>query len=138
MKKILLVFLMIVAVLVTGCSVSEVPKTDGDARVVIKINAKEAKTRLDSEEGIILVDVRTPEEFREGHIPDAILIPVDEIAAKAETVIPDKEANYFIYCRSGNRSATAASQLVDMGYQKIYDLGGINDWPYEKETGDEQ
>lgn len=137
MKKILLVFLLMFAVLASGCAASEVPKTETDTVEVILINAEQAKTRLDSEEGIILVDVRTSEEFSEGHIPGAILLPVDEIVANAETIIPDKEATYFIYCRSGNRSATAASQLVDMGYQKIYDLGGINDWPYEKVTGDE-
>jgi len=137
MKKILLVFLMIVAMLASGCAVSEKPGTNTDATGVIVINAEDAKSRLDSEEGIILVDVRTPEEFRDGHIPGAILLPVDEIATNAETVIPDKEATYFIYCRTGNRSATASDQLVEMGYRNIYDLGGINDWPYETVTGNE-
>ena len=137
MKKILLVFLMIVAMLASGCAANQEPGTDTDATGVIMINAEDAKGRLDSEEGIILVDVRTPEEFRDGHIPGAILLPVDDISTNAETVIPDKEATYFIYCRSGNRSAAAADQLVEMGYQNIYDLGGINDWPYETVTGDE-
>ena len=137
MKKILLVFLMIVAMLASGCAANQEPGTDTDATGVIMINAEDAKGRLDSEEGIILVDVRTPEEFRDGHIPGAILLPVDEISTNAETVIPDKEATYFIYCRSGNRSAAAADQLVEMGYENVYDLGGINDWPYETVTGDE-
>lgn len=137
MKKILLVFVMVFAMLISGCTASQESGTDTDATGVIMINAEDAKARLDSEEGIILVDVRTPEEFRDGHIPEAILLPVDEIAANAETVIPDKAATYFIYCRSGNRSATASSQLVELGYQNIYDLGGINDWPYETVTGDE-
>lgn len=57
--------------------------------------------------------------------------------AKAETEIPDKSATYIVYCRSGSRSAAASAQLVEMGYENIYDLGGINDWPYDKITGDE-
>ncbi len=136
-KRILLMILLIAMLLATGCGANGGPSTDTEKAEVIKINAEEAKARLDSEEGIILVDVRTPEEYREGHIPGAILLPVDEIFANAEAVIPDKEETYFIYCRSGNRSATASSQLVEMGYLNIYDLGGINDWPYEKVTGDE-
>jgi len=137
MKRILLMVLLIAMMLIAGCGANGGSSTDTETAEVIKINAEEAKARLDSEEGIILVDVRTPEEYREGHIPGAILLPVDEILANAESVIPDKEATYFIYCRSGNRSATAAAQLVEMGYLNIYDLGGINDWPYEKVTGDE-
>jgi len=137
MKRILLMVLLIAMMLIAGCGANGGSSTDTEKAEVIKINAEEAKARLDSEQGIILVDVRTPEEYREGHIPGAILLPVDEILANAESVIPDKEATYFIYCRSGNRSATAAAQLVEMGYLNIYDLGGINDWPYEKVTGDE-
>ena len=137
MKKILLVFLMMFVMLASGCAANQEPGTDNDATGVIMINAEDAKSRLDSAEGIILVDVRTPEEFRDGHIPGAILLPVDEISTNAETVIPDKEATYFIYCRSGNRSAAAADQLVEMGYENVYDLGGINDWPYETVAGDE-
>ena len=137
MKKILLVFFMILAMLASGCAANQEPETDTDATGVIMINAEDAKSRLDSAEGIILVDVRTPEEFRDGHIPGAILLPVDEISTNAETVIPDKEATYFIYCRSGNRSAAAADQLVEMDYENVYDLGGINNWPYETVAGDE-
>jgi rhodanese-related sulfurtransferase len=50
-------------------------------------------------------------------------------------MMPDMEATYIVYCRSGNRSATAAQMLIDLGYQNIYDMGGIIDWPYETETG---
>jgi len=137
MKRILLMVLLATVLLATGCGVDRGSNANSEKGNVMKINAAEAKARLDTEEGIILVDVRTPEEFREGHIPGALLLPVDEILANAESVIPDKEATYFVYCRSGNRSATASAQLVEMGYLNIYDLGGINDWPYEKVTGDE-
>jgi len=98
---------------------------------VVRLTAQQAKGRIDSEEGIIIVDVRTQAEYDDAHIPGAILLPVDAIPADAESVIPDKEAVYFIYCRSGNRSATAAALLAEMGYQNIYDFGGIIDWPYE-------
>ncbi len=100
------------------------------------ISAKEAKERLDADKSIIIVDVRTKEEYLEKHIPNALLLPVDTISEKAATVIPEKTKTYFIYCRSGNRSATAAAMLVQMGYTSIYDFGGIIDWPYETVSGE--
>lgn len=102
---------------------------------VVKINAEEAKSRLDREDKIIIVDVRTPAEYNEAHIKNSVLLPLDSIRDNAAAVIPDKDAVYFVYCRSGVRSATAAAQLVEMGYKNIYDLGGIKDWPYEKVSG---
>ncbi len=99
------------------------------------IKPEEAKKRLDGETGIILLDVRTQEEYDEKHIPDSILIPVDVIEKEAQTKLTDKNATIFVYCRSGRRSAIAAEALVKMGYTKVYNLGGINDWPYETETG---
>jgi len=59
------------------------------------------------------------------------LLPVTEIANRAEEVLVDKNAKILIYCRSGNRSATAAKDLIKLGYTNVYDFGGINDWPYE-------
>ncbi len=94
------------------------------------ITPEEAKSRLDADAGIVLVDVRTKEEFDAGHIANALLVPVDTLAAEAAKVLPDKNATYFVYCRSGNRSATASKLLVDMGYTHVYDLGGIIDWTY--------
>ena len=84
----------------------------------------------------ILLDVRTDEEFREGHISGAILIPDYEIAVRAESEFPDKDVIILVYCRSGRRSALAAQALSDMGYSNIFDFGGIIDWPYEIITGD--
>ena len=77
-----------------------------------------------------LVDVRTPEEYDEGFIENAILIP-NETINEAPTELPDKDAVILVYCRSGNRSRQAANKLVDLGYTNIYDFGGIIDWPYE-------
>ena len=96
-----------------------------------KITPQDAKTRLDSDKSIVLVDVRTQEEYDQSHIAGALLLPVDMISTKAVHVLLDKNATYFVYCRSGNRSATAARTLADLGFTEIYDLGGIQDWPYE-------
>lgn len=97
------------------------------------ITPEEAKRRLDSEQGIVLLDVREPDEYAQGHIPGSVLLPLGDIAAKAEVVVPEKDTVLFVYCRSGRRSALAAEDLIKLGYTQIYDLGGINDWPYEVE-----
>lgn len=107
------------------------PEETAQSAGVVTLTAADAKARLDSEEGIIIVDVRTQQEYDAQRIPGAILLPVDSIPADAQTVIPDKDGVYFLYCRSGNRSATAAAMLDQMGYRNIVDFGGIIDWPYE-------
>ena len=94
-----------------------------------KITPQEAKAMMDAG-GVMILDVRTQEEFDGGHIKDAILLPGTEVAQKAETVLPDKNARILVYCRSGRRSGLSAHALVDMGYTGIYDFGGIVDWPY--------
>lgn len=99
----------------------------------IKITAEEAKELIDSET-VTILDVRTQEEYDGGHIKDAVLLDSGDVSVKAATVIPDKDAVILVYCRSGNRSATASKQLIEMGYTKIMDFGGIIDWPYEVVT----
>ena len=95
------------------------------------ISAEEAKERLDSGDALVLVDVRTKEEFDAGHIESALLLPNEEILDSPPEILPDKNAEILIYCRSGNRSAQAAKKLVAMGYTNVYDFGGIIDWPYD-------
>lgn len=95
-----------------------------------KITSKEAKEMMDGG-GAIILDVRTTEEYAAGHIADAVLLPDFDIAAKAETVLTDKEATILVYCRTGRRSEGAAKKLVELGYTGVYDFGGIVDWPYE-------
>lgn len=85
---------------------------------------------MDTESNYVILDVRTQEEFDEGHIPGAILIPDYEIEEKAETALPDKNQLILVYCRSGRRSKLAAEQLEILGYTKIREFGGIIDWPY--------
>ena len=99
-----------------------------------KISSGDAKGRLDTEKDIILLDVRTVEENEESRIPGSLLIPLDGLVAKAPELLKDKASTIFVYCRSGNRSATAAKQLIGLGYTSVYDMGGIVNWPYETET----
>lgn len=97
----------------------------------ILINATVGKSLLDENPAIILVDVRTYEEFREFRIPGAINIPLNEFLFIVDILIPNKQAIYIIYCRTGNKSAVAAAHLIELGYETVYDMGGIYFWPYE-------
>lgn len=100
----------------------------------VKITAEEAKARMDSGDPVIVLDVRTQEEYDAGHIAGAILIPNETIMDEQPAALPDLNAEILVYCRSGNRSAQAANKLVAMGYANVYDFGGIIDWPYEVVT----
>jgi rhodanese-related sulfurtransferase len=82
-----------------------------------------------------LVDVRTPAEYETGHIPTAINIPVDVIATKPPT--EQKDALIIVYCRSGNRSATARKILMDLGYTNVVDFGAVSNWTDALITGKE-
>ena len=101
--------------------------------VYVNITAEEAKEIIDSEEGYIILDVRTQEEYDEGHIPGAILIPYTQIEEKANEMLLDKDQLILVYCRSGRRSKIAAEALAELGYTNIKEFGGIIDWPYETE-----
>ncbi len=97
----------------------------------VKITAEEAKTRMDSGDPVVVLDVRTQDEYDTGHIAGAILIPNETILDKQPALLPDLNAEILVYCRSGNRSAQAAKKLAAMGYTNVSDFGGIIDWPYE-------
>ena len=101
--------------------------------VYVNITAEEAKQIMDSEEGYVILDVRTQEEYDQGHIPGAILIPDTEVEVTAEDVLTDKDQLILVYCRSGRRSKLASEILVELGYTNIKEFGGIIDWPYEIE-----
>ena len=96
-----------------------------------QISGAEAKILMDSESGYIILDAREQDEYDEGHIPGAILIPYGEIADRAEKELPDKEQLILVYCRSGRRSKIAAEELVKLGYTNVKEFGGIIDWKYE-------
>lgn len=98
-----------------------------------QITAEEAKKIMDSGEEHIILDTREQDEFDEGHIPGAILIPYTEIENEAEAMLPDKDKLILVYCRSGRRSKIAAESLSKLGYTNIKEFGGIIDWTYEIE-----
>ena len=107
-----------------GCS-------DGGSASYDQISGAEAKALMDSESGYIIIDARTQEEYDQGHIPRAILIPEYEIADRAEKELLDKNQLILVYCRSGRRSKIAAEELVKLGYTNVKEFGGIIDWEYE-------
>lgn len=93
------------------------------------ISQDEAKAMMT--DGNIILDVRRPDEFAEGHIPGAICIPNEMIDKTPPSELPDKAAVILVYCRSGRRSKEASKKLADMGYTNIYEFGGINTWTGE-------
>ena len=100
----------------------------------LTITPEEAKKMLENREKIILLDVRSEAQFRKKRIPNALLLPLADLQNKAASVIPDKTAVYIVYCRKGRTSRKAYQILMNMGYKKVYNLGGINAWPYETVT----
>ncbi|MFA5007039.1 MAG: rhodanese-like domain-containing protein [Candidatus Izemoplasmatales bacterium] len=122
MKKILTLLFLAVGLTLAACTADASPKT---------ISAKTGRDMMAADAAVVLVDVRTPEEYAAGHIPGALLIPLSDLEDDAAAMLPDKDAEIIVYCRSGNRSAQAADLLDGLGYARIYDMGGIIDWPYD-------
>ena len=94
-----------------------------------QISPQEAKKRMDNEDDVIILDVRTQEEYDSGHIKNAVCLPNEDILSEPD-ILPDKGRQIMVYCRSGNRSKQAAQKLADMGYENVLEFGGILDWPY--------
>jgi len=129
LKKLLIILILILFLIANlGCQSKDAEQGYHN------IDSKTAYERLQNEKEIVLLDVRTQAEYDEKHIPGSILIPVDILRENVEEKIMDKETVIFVYCRSGNRSTTASEILVELGYQKVYNLGGIKDWKYETQS----
>lgn len=90
---------------------------------------------MEEEKDYLILDVRTPEEYEEAHIPEAVNVPNETIGTEEIPELPDKEQLIFVYCRSGNRSKQASQKLADLGYTNIIEFGGINDWSGDTVTG---
>lgn len=128
MKHIMLLAILSSALLLTGC-IGEQAKA-----AYRRVSAEEAQQIMKNESGYRIVDVRTPEEYASGHIPNAICIPNESIGKQPPTELSDKKQLLLIYCRSGRRSKEAANKLVELGYENVVDFGGIIEWPGEKTT----
>lgn len=124
MKKMLPLLLLLF--LLTGCSASG--NQESSYR---QITMDEAVTIIEEESDYIILDVRTPEEFADKHIPGAVNIPNETIGTKDISELPDKDQLILVYCHSGNRSKQASEKLVALGYSNVAEFGGINDWPGE-------
>jgi phage shock protein E len=91
-----------------------------------------AAQQLVTKNGALLLDVRTPEEFGSGHVEGALNVPVQVLAEQLSTLPAKKDQDVVVYCRSGARSARAASILKDAGFTKVHDLGGMSNWKASK------
>ena len=145
MKNMLFIILAIICILLTACgndsSIGIIGGADGPTSIIVaekgekamyeQITAEDAKKIMDSGEEHIILDTREQDEFDEGHIPGAILIPYTQIENKAEKMLPDKDKLILVYCRSGRRSKIAAESLSKLGYTNVKEFGGIIDWKYE-------
>jgi rhodanese-related sulfurtransferase len=121
----------------TGSTTYTVTVTRASDPVYQKITAEKAHEMMSQLKGYILLDVRTQIEFNNERIEGAILIPHTEIESRSADKLPiDKLPNtdqvIFVYCKAGVRSEIAARSLVKLGYTNVFDMGGIDDWPYEK------
>lgn len=143
MKKIFILTTLILTTFIFGCSTKKIVNfstynpTDiaQNKATYQKLDQNVAKDNLDIDENIILLDVRTPEENQEKRIPNSILLPDYDIDKLGVQTLPDKSSKIYVYCRSGNRSRSAVYKLVKIGYTNVYDIGGINTWQFETESG---
>ncbi len=142
MKKIFLLFIALCLVILSGCmgqnnKTSETTTTESETTTMNQnlgyeqITGEQAKKLMDTESDYVIIDARTTEEFNEGHVKGAILIPEYEIGDRAEAELPRKDQLILVYCRSGRRSKIAAQELVNLGYTNVKEFGGIIDWQYD-------
>ncbi len=129
-RSVIVLFVMIL--FLSGCSPKgNVMDGDGMVRSYQQISQEKAAEMMTVDDGHVIVDVRRQEEYDEGHIPGAILIPNESIGTEKPAELPDLNQVILVYCRSGNRSKQAAEKLFNMGYTNVYDFGGINTWTGE-------
>ena len=129
MKK--LIPILLSALMFTGCAGTSNHQTN----TYRSITMDEAVTMMAEETGYIILDVRRPDEFTAGHIPNAINVPNESIGTDEIPELPNKDQLIMVYCRSGRRSKEASEKLVKLGYTNIVEFGGILDWKGETVTG---
>ena len=132
MKKLIMILLS--ALTLIGCtetSDKQAETNDNQTKTDSSITMVEAVSMMARESGYIILDVRRPDEFAAGHIPNAVNIPNESIGTDEIPGLPDKNQLIFVYCRSGRRSKEASGKLVKLGYTNIVEFGGILDWKGE-------
>ena len=129
MKK--LIPILLSALMFTGCAGTSNSQTN----TYRSITMDEAATIMEQETGYIILDVRRPDEYAAGHIPNAINVPNESIGTSDIPELPDKNQLIMVYCRSGRRSKEASEKLVKLGYTNIVEFGGILDWKGETVSG---
>ena len=129
MKK--LIPILLSALMFTGCAATNNSQTNTYRQIAMD----EAVDMMAQETGYIILDVRRPDEFAAGHIPNAINVPNESIGTSEIPKLPDKNQLIMVYCRSGRRSKEASEKLVKLGYTNIVEFGGILDWKGETVTG---
>ena len=127
MKK--LIPILLSALMFTGCAGT----SNNQTNTYRSITMDEAVTMMAQETGYIVLDVRRPDEYAAGHIPNAINVPNESIGTAEIPELPDKDQLIMVYCRSGRRSKEASEKLVKLGYTNIVEFGGILDWKGEIE-----
>ena len=133
-KRITALLLTVCLILLGGCGFKgQIMDGDGMVNSYKQITQEKAKEMMKYDDGHLIVDVRRPDEYAEGHIPGAINVPNEEIVNVPPAALPDMKQILLIYCRSGRRSKEAAQKLFDMGYRNVYEFGGIVDWDGEIE-----
>lgn len=135
-----LLLLLPVLLAAQGCGASPAPQGEEEpspAAAYQTLSAEQAMERMDSGDPVIIVDVRTREEYEAGHVSGAILVPNETLSDTPPEALPDLDAELLVYCRSGRRSAEASQKLAAMGYTNVSDFGGILDWPYATVCGSE-
>ena len=125
MKK--LIPILLSALMFTGCAGT----SNNQTNTYRQITMDEAVTMMAQESGYVILDVRRPDEFAAGHIPNAINVPNESIGTSDIPELPDKDQLIMVYCRSGRRSKEASEKLVKLGYTNIVEFGGILDWKGE-------
>ena len=133
-KRLISIFLLIFSL--TACSAKGGDTNNSNESVsqgYRQITMEEAVRLMEQESNYIILDVRRPDEFAEGHIPNAINVQNEIIGDSEIAELPNKDQLILVYCRSGRRSKEASEKLVALGYTNIIEFGGILDWTGETE-----
>jgi rhodanese-related sulfurtransferase len=118
LKNVLLSFMLLIGVS-TACTAKQPAQ--------VKLDVQQAVEKMNKSKKFIIVDVRTAKEYYDGHVENAVLMPMQEMDTMAEKILPNKKQTIFLYCRTGRRSNIVAQKLIESGYKNVYDIGGVMD-----------